>query len=127
MSKIEHLHPRVLAYLGDAAFELKVRELALSQGMSQAEELHDFTVRRVKATCQVALLDALEPLLTETEKEIVRQGRNVPVSVGRRSNQALHRKATGFEALFGYWHLGDPGRLAVIWEQIKPVLLEEVS
>jgi ribonuclease-3 family protein len=107
------LSPRALAFLGDAVYELKLRELALALGHDRVEDLHRFTTERACATFQVTLLDQLA--LTETEQELVRRARNAAVSVGRRNQQGLHRLATGFEALIGYWHLTQPDRLHQVW------------
>lgn len=120
-------HPRALAFLGDAVFELFLRELAVEQGLSHSRDLHDFTVKRAKASGQVALLHHLKPSLTEAELEIVRQGRNVGVGVGRRSDQAAHRQATGFEALIGALHLANPQRLAALWMLSRPIVLMDIQ
>ena len=117
------LHPRALAYVGDAVYELHVRELALAQGIQVAGDLHKFTIRRAKADFQVGLLSVLDAHLTDAEREVLRQGRNVTVSVARRANQALHRQASGFEALIGHWHLNAPARLQEMWQVLSPVLL----
>lgn len=116
-------HPRALAFLGDAVFEIFLRELAVAQGWSQSKDLHDFTTRHAKASAQVALFHQLKPCLTEAELELVRQGRNVGVGTGRRSDQAAHRQATGFEALLGALHQVDPKRLDELWVLARPILL----
>lgn len=119
-------HPRALAFLGDAVFEIFLRELAVEQGLSQSKDLHEFTIKRAKASGQVALFHQLKPSLTEAELEIVRQGRNVGVGAGKRSDQAAHRQATGLEALFGALHLTNLKRLSELWELSRPLLLEDV-
>ena len=44
--------------------------------------------------------------LTETEQSVVRRGRNAKShSVAKHASVADYRKATGFEALCGYWYL----------------------
>lgn len=116
-------HPRVLAFLGDAVFEIFIRELAVLQGYSQSRELHAFTTALAKASAQVALLHQLKPYLTDAELDLIRQGRNIGVSAARRSGQADHRQATGFEALLGALHLNDPARLNDLWSLAKPLLL----
>ncbi len=120
-------HARALAFLGDAVFELFLRELAVGQGLSHSKDLHDFTVRRAKASGQVELLHHLKPWLTEAELEMVRQGRNVGVSAGRRADQAAHRQATGFETLIGALHLSNPARLAELCELAKPLLMQDTK
>ncbi len=118
-------HPRALAFLGDAVFEIFLRELAVAQGLSQSKDLHDFTTQWAKAAGQVLLLDFLKPELTEAELEVIRQGRNVGVGAGRRSDQGAHRLATGLEALLGALHLSDRDRLRGLLALCEPILLKD--
>lgn len=104
------LHPRALAYLGDAVYELYVRQEALRHE-TMVERLHEYVIQRVRAEYQADLLETWQEALSAEEQEVVRRARNMPVSVGRRSQQALHRQATAFEALVGYWYLTQPDRL----------------
>jgi ribonuclease-3 family protein len=115
-------HPRVLAFLGDAVFEIFLREMAVAQGLSQSRDLHAYTTARAKATAQVALMHAIKPHLNDAELEILRQGRNVAVSTARRGAQAAHRQATGFEALLGALYLTDRTRLQQIFDFARPIL-----
>lgn len=115
----QKLTPRALAYLGDAVYELYVRTQAVHTGTDNLKKLHDYSTSRVSASFQVQLLEALEPLLTETEADIVRRARNLPVTSNRRSNQALHRQATALEALIGYWHHYTPERLPLAWQHLE--------
>ena len=101
---------RHLAYLGDAVWELFVRERTVLQ-TSNAGVLHKITTEKVKAAFRAYLLDELETQLSEEEKEIARRGRNLPIPVGRRSNQAEYRLATAFETLIGWWYYHDKNRL----------------
>lgn len=101
---------RHLAYLGDAVWELFVRERTILQ-TPNAGILHKITTEKVKAAFQAELLQELDPQLTEEEKEIARRGRNLPIPVGRRSNQAEYRQATAFETLIGWWYYYDKNRL----------------
>lgn len=115
-------HARALAFLGDAVFECFLREIAVQQGKSLSKDLHQFTVRWAKATGQIELLRHIEPLLTEQELEIIRQARNLKVTVARRTDQATHRIATGFEALIGALHLQQPQRLQAIFSLLRPII-----
>jgi ribonuclease-3 family protein len=116
-------HPRALAFLGDAVYEIFLRQWVVEQqGMAQSKDLHAFTVMLARATTQVALLHFLQPHLTEAELEIIRQGRNVGVGSSRRAEQATHRQATGFEALLGALHIQQPERLHTLWLVAKPFL-----
>lgn len=97
-------HPRALAHLGDAVYELWVREAAIALS-DKSDILHRYTTNRVKAATQSQLLETLFDTLPPDEQAIVKRARNLPVPTGRRSNQGVYRQATAFEALVGYWYL----------------------
>ena len=101
---------RNYAYIGDAVWELFVREKTVKM-TDNARNLHKITTDRVKASYQAELLHNLENELTEDEKEIARRARNLPIPVGRRSNQTEYRQATAFETLIGWWYYYDKARL----------------
>ncbi len=103
------VHPRVLAYLGDAVYELSVRMHAVNLGLEKTEDLHHYVTARVNAQFQEQALGCVEALLTDTEQDWVRRGRNVALSP-KKGGQASYRKATGFEALMGFTYLTDRER-----------------
>jgi ribonuclease-3 family protein len=90
--------------LGDAVYELWVREEAICHS-DKSQDLHRFTTARVNADTQARLLEELSPTLSELEMDLIRRAQNMPVPASRRSNQAIYRKATAFEALVGWWYL----------------------
>lgn len=114
---MDEINLRNYAYLGDAVWELFVRENTILNTQN-AKELHKITTERVNAKFQHELLLKIQELLTEEESEIMRRSRNLPIPVARKSNQADYRMATAFEALIGWWYLNDKNRL----EEIKQVL-----
>lgn len=97
----ETLHPLVLAYIGDAYFSLYVRRRLLAFEQSKVRVLHQFGAQIVSAVWQAAAYRALEPELTEAEKEIFRRGRNAKSHAPRSSSVTEYRASTGFEALLG--------------------------
>lgn len=116
----KYLNPLLLAYIGDAVYELRVREHLLRLGAVKMNGLHRQAVSLVNAGRQSRLYSQLEPLLTEEEQEVFRRGRNAhsghqPPGV----SAAGYRRATGVETLIGWLHLcGRQDRL----EQIFAVL-----
>ena len=102
-------------------FELWVRDHAIRK-IQNAELWHKYVTARVNGEFQCTLLDALDAHLTDEEKDLVRQGRNAPISVGRRNNPHVHRRASGFETLIGHLHLRDPQRLAALLAVLHPLL-----
>lgn len=107
------LSPGLLAYIGDAVFELYVRTQLLTPP-KRIGDYHAAVVARVRAESQAAYLQQLQAQLTATEKEIVRRGRNAASRVPRRLSPAIYQQATGLEALIGYLFLSDSQRLSVL-------------
>lgn len=109
---------RNFAYLGDAVWELYIREKTILV-TNNAQKLHKLTTDFVKTSYQCELLHGLENELTEEETELVRRARNLPIPVGRRNMQSEYRQATAFEALIGWWYLNDKQRLETILDIIN--------
>lgn len=118
---MEEMHLRNYAYLGDAVWELFVREITVEQTQN-AKVLHKITTDKVNAAFQCDLLIGLNEILTEEEAELTRRGRNLPVPIARRSNQSEYRMATAFEVLIGWLYKNDAERLGEILKIIKKKL-----
>lgn len=118
---MEEINLRNYAYLGDAVWELFIREKTIHI-TNNAKKLHQVTTNHVKTQFQNDLLHFLEDKLTEEELEITRRARNLPIPVGRRNIQAEYRQATAFETLIGWWHINDKDRLNEILEIAKSQL-----
>lgn len=111
-----------LAYIGDAVYELIVREHLVSVLPTTNSTLHRLAAKIVSATGQSGTAERMLPLLTEEEKRVYLRGRNAKLSVSKRSNPAIHCRATGLECLFGYLYLsGETGRL----KTLASVIFEE--
>ncbi|MDR1960784.1 MAG: Mini-ribonuclease 3 [Gracilibacteraceae bacterium] len=109
-----------LAWLGDAVFELWVREQLLARGEAvKADDLHTRAVALVQAKSQAELIRRLEPLLTEEEARVYRLGRNTGGRHPRSTDVITYRHATALEALVGYWHVtGQRERMKEMMEHI---------
>jgi ribonuclease-3 family protein len=113
----EQLPPLTLAYVGDAVYELYVRQHLLVSGKIRVKGLHEAAVSYVRAGAQAAVLREFLPILTEPEHEVVRRGRNAKGQNPRRADPAEYALATAFEALVGYLHLaGEHQRLGALLE-----------
>lgn len=114
------LSPLALAYLGDAVYELAVREYLLRSGQLYNKQLHQSAVALVRADCQSQLYDSIEDMLDETEKTVMRQGRNAK-SGHQPPNTSVgaYRRATGVESLIGwlYWQ-GRQEKLDMIFKHL---------
>ena len=123
---MEELNLKSYAYIGDAVWELFVRELTVIQTQN-AKELHKLTTEYVKASSQQELLQKIESLLTEEEKELERRGRNISVPIARKSSQSSYRQATAFEVLIGWWYKKDKSRLSDIEKVLKENLEKDFT
>ena len=116
------LSPLVLAYVGDAVFELYIRT-KLASYPAKMHKLHKNAVKYVQASSQAAIILAWEPDLTEEEKEVVRRGRNAKGGVPRHGDVAEYRYSTGMEALLGYLYLnGQVERLLELLNKVNPTI-----
>ena len=71
--------PLTLAFMGDAAYELLVRNYLVSQGNCPVRSLNRRKVELVRCQSQAKALVFMWPALTEEEKEIAMRGRNAHV------------------------------------------------
>ncbi len=104
--------PLVLAYIGDAVFELLVRIHIVSSGPRRMKDIHLDTVEMVKSQSQAKIIREIMDELNQDEQDIVRRGRNTRTNPPKNANMQEYRMSTGFEALLGYLYLkGDEERL----------------
>lgn len=97
------LNPLVLAYMGDAVFEVFVRQYVISQPNHRPNFLHRSATQFVSAKAQSKALQAWMPLLTEDETDIVKRGRNAKSGSAPKNADILeYRHSTAFECLLGY-------------------------
>ncbi len=99
-----------LAYIGDAVFEIKMREYALSKGFSNVNKLHKLVCSFTSGIAQSEVVRYLlsNNLLSEKEQEIYKRGRNSHNhSVRKNIDIKSYMEATGFEALIGYLYLNN--------------------
>lgn len=95
-----------LAFVGDAVFELLVREHIARTVDTNANTLHRMSVEYVCADAQSLSLEHLLYMLDDEERDIMRRGRNAnKVSAPKNTDPRTYRHSTALEALFGYLHL----------------------
>ena len=98
--------PLVLAYIGDAVYELIIRTKVINHGSMQVNKMHKKSASLVKAETQANLIKILEPLLTSQEHAVYKRGRNAKSgTMAKHATMVDYRMATGFEALMGYLFL----------------------
>ncbi len=98
-----------LAFLGDALYELAVRERILSEGnITRADKLHKEAVRYVCAPAQAAALRTMmdEGFFTEEEDALIRRAHNHKIATKpKNADPVTYKWATAFEALLGFLDL----------------------
>ena len=99
-----------LAYIGDAIYEVSIREYLLRKGIRKVNNLQKEAKKYVSATGQYQILNRLFDInfLTEEEIEIVKHARNYKsVSKPKNTDIITYKYATGFEALIGYLYINN--------------------
>lgn len=117
---IENISLKNYAHIGDAIWEVFVREYVIFK-TSNSKFMHKLTTDRVNAHFQKDMLNLISSELNEHEQELVRRARNLSIPVARKSIQADYRLATAFEVLIGYWYLHDKERLDYIYEKFRKI------
>ncbi len=103
---VETYSPLVLAYLGDAVYEVMIRSKVMNQGNRQVSKMHRQSASLVKASAQAKMIQALAESLTEEERVIYKRGRNAKsATTAKHATIMDYRMATGFEALMGWLFL----------------------
>jgi len=108
MRDYKQLNGLALAYVGDAVYEVYIRDYLVAQGQTRPNQLHHMATHYVSAKAQAALIQKMldEEILTEEEHDFYRRGRNSKSHTGaKNSDVTTYRIATGFESLIGYLHL----------------------
>lgn len=106
------------AYIGDCVWELFIREIIITKTQKQ-DLMHKMSTKFVNAQAQADILENIIDKLSEEELEIQKRGRNLKMTINKKSNPKIHSLATSFEVLIGYWYLNDKKRLNEILEKIK--------
>lgn len=108
-----------LSFLGDAVFELLVREYLIKEGVLKLKDLQDKTLLYVPAKRQAYFVKYLTDFnhLTVKEIDIIRKGRNLKTRKSPKNcDDITYKYATGFEVLIGYLYLNDKKRLEEIFD-----------
>ncbi len=113
----DELGPLQLAWLGDAVWDLHQR-LRHCRKPGRSKDLHVSVVAEVNAPAQADALKSLEPFLSDSEKELVRRGRNRAGRGPKNGDPSIYAKATGFETIIGWLFLKNPTRLADLLDQL---------
>lgn len=121
------LNGAALAYIGDAVYEIKIREYVILNGLTNPNHLHQASIKFVEAGGQAKVMqDWLHNTnkLTEEEIGIYKRGRNNKANTkAKNASIGDYRQATGFEALIGWLYLnGRKDRLEELLEDAIKII-----
>ncbi|MGF7126918.1 ribonuclease-3 family protein [Natronobacillus azotifigens] len=109
-NEVKQMKSLALAYIGDAIYEIYVREHLIASGLQLLNDLHQSAIQFVSAKAQAKVVRYWleENLLDEEEQAIVRRGRNAKSgSVPKNTDIQTYRYSSAFEALLGYHYLAE--------------------
>ncbi len=110
--------PLVLAYIGDAIYDVYVRTIIISNGNMSVNKMHEEAKKYVKASEQAKIYHKIENFLTEQEVTIFKRGRNAKSkTIPKNALVSDYRYATGLEALVGYLYID--GQVERLMELLK--------
>ena len=125
MTMTEETNTQVLAFIGDAVYELYVRERISSGGEQRPDRLHRMSEEFVRAESQAyAVKKLMEGFLTDEELALVKRARNHKTPNRSRSAGPVEYKlATAFEALLGWLReKGEEERLAEVMKRAADII-----
>jgi len=105
-NEVNLMSPLVWAYVGDSVYEVFIRTHLVETTKLKPHKLHIEAIKYVKAKAQAEMLEKLQDMLTDKEKDIVRRTRNTENHhVPKNADPTDYMYATAFEGLIGYLYL----------------------
>ena len=114
----------VLAYLGDAIYEVYIRKYLIDKNIVKVDNLQKEAIKYVSAKSQSKIINDLieNNILTEEELEIFYRARNHKGTRHPKNTDIVtYKHSTGFEAIIGYLYLENKERL----NKIINIILED--
>lgn len=112
----------VYAYLGDAIYELYIREFLIEKGIVKVNELQKQSVSYVSAKAQAKFLRELinKDFFNDEELSIIKNARNHKSHSSKSTDILTYKHATALEAIIGYlYYQKDKKRIEQIIDEIK--------
>ena len=127
--EVLQINTTTLAYLGDAVYELMIREWLIEKKPNNVDKSHKAAIKYVSAEGQAKAAKAMmaDSFLTEEEERLLKRARNHrTMSKPANADPRNYKVATGFEALVGYLYLlGEQERLRAVVDQAIRILDEK--
>ena len=105
---VNEINAGILAYLGDAVYELQIRNYLITKNISHVNDLDKESVNYVSAVSQARILEELmkKTVFNDAELYTINRARNYkPNSKPKYTDIKTYKKATALEALFGMLYL----------------------
>ena len=99
-----------LAYMGDAIYEVYVREYLIKKGYYKVNELQKQSINFVSAKRQAFYLKKLieKNFFDETELDVIKRARNAKINSKPKNCDILtYKHGTAFESIIGNWYFED--------------------
>lgn len=101
-----NLSPLTLAFIGDAVFDLMIREMIAKEKQKSIGELNKIKINLVNCRSQSAIVSKIIDFLTDEELCIYKWGRNAHVNhMPHNASPVDYHRATGLEVLLGYLYI----------------------
>lgn len=108
MKDVKTINSLVLAYLGDAIYEVYIRKYLIEKNIAKVNNLQKEAIKYVSAKGQCSFVTFMldNNILTNEEKEVFLRARNYKsISHPKNTDIITYKYATGFEAVIGYLEL----------------------
>jgi ribonuclease III family protein len=106
-NEVRNLNPLVLAFVGDAVYEVFIRTYLVYNNMDMnVHKLHVKAIHFVKAHSQSEIIKGVCSKLSDDELYFFKRGRNAKSgTTPKNADVQEYRFATGLETLIGYLYL----------------------
>lgn len=106
--EIININSLTLAYIGDAIYEVYIREYLIKNGVAKVNDLQNKATKFVSAKGQANYLKMMidDKFLNDEEMSVVLRARNHKTNSHPKNTDIItYKNATGLEALIGYLYL----------------------
>lgn len=115
----------VLAYIGDAIYEVLVRKYLIDKNFVKVNDLQKYALNYVSAKNQALFLKELldNNFFTSDEIEIIKRARNTKThSKPKNCDILTYKHATALESVFGYLYMNNKfDRIKEIFDYIEKI------
>ena len=119
--KIKELNNLALAYLGDARWELEVRNYFVKKNY-KVKKLNNLVRKYVRGNSQSKIYEKIKDDLTDKAKYIAKRARNSKIrSCPKSCSYKEYKNATAFEAVIAYYYYTDQE------DKIREILKKELE